>query len=56
MWIISKRVKITLETPFGIAGSLPCAKDNLYIYDDNSGAKYGPYCYFTVPNPVIMTF
>ena len=52
----SKRVKITFETPFGIAGSLPvCAKDKLYIYDDNSGSRYGPYCYFTVPNLVLMT-
>ena len=52
----SKRVKITFETPFGIAGSLPtCAKDKLYIYDDISGTKYGPYCYFTMPNPIIMT-
>ena len=52
----SKRVKITFETPFGIAGSFPaCIKDKLYVYDDQSGTEYGPYCYFTLPNPPIMT-
>ena len=52
----SKRVEINFDTPFGIAGSLPtCVKDKLHIYDDNTSTQYGPYCYFTVPNPPTMT-
>ena len=52
----SKRVDINFETPFGIAGSLPtCIKDQVYVYDDNTGTRYGPYCHFAVPNPPTMT-
>ena len=51
----SQRVQITFDSPFGIAGSLPTCKDKLHIYDDNTGTRYGPYCYFTVPNPPIMS-
>ena len=52
----SGRVEITFESPFGIAGSLPmCTKDQLYIYDDNTGIRYGPYCFFTLPNPPTMS-
>ena len=52
----SKLVEMNFETPFGIAGSLPtCSKDKLHVYDDNAGTQHGPYCYFTVPNPPIMT-
>ena len=52
----SQRVEINFESPFGIAGSLPtCPKDKLHIYDDDTGTRYGPYCYFTVPNQLIMT-
>ena len=52
----SKRVEINFEEPFGIAGSLPtCTKDKLHVYDDNTGTRYGPYCYFNVPNPPVMT-
>ncbi len=60
MWTIilpdsSKRLEITFDSPFGVAGSLPTCKDKLHIYDDNTDAQYGPYCYFTLPNPPIMT-
>ena len=52
----SKRVEITFESPFGIAGSLPvCVKDQLYIYDDPAGTEYGPYCHFSLPSPPIMS-
>jgi cubilin len=51
----SKRVEIDFDSPFGIAGSLPTCKDKLHVYDDNTGTQYGPYCYFTVPNPPIMS-
>ena len=52
----NKRVQITFERPFGIAGSPPiCVKDQLYIYDGSSGIKYGPYCHFFLPNPPIMS-
>ena len=53
----SKRVEIDFESPFGIAGSLPACShtDKLHIYDDNTGTRHGPYCYFTVPNPPTMT-
>ena len=51
----SKRIEINFRTPFGIAGSLPTCKDKLHIYDENTGDQYGPYCYFTVPNPPVMS-
>ena len=51
----SKRVDINFESPFGIAGSLPTCKDKVYVYDDNTGTRYGPYCHFAVPNPPTMT-
>ena len=52
----TKQVEITFDTGFGIAGSLPaCVKDQVYVFDDNTGTRYGPYCYFTVPNPPLMT-
>ena len=52
----NKRIKFTFESPFGIAGSLPvCVKDQLHIYDDPAGAQHGPYCYFSLPSPPIMS-
>ena len=52
----SKRVEIYFDLPFGIAGSLPaCVKDKLHIHDDLAGTVYGPYCYFSLPSPPIMS-
>ena len=52
----SKRVEITYEAGFGIAGRLPsCVKDHLHIYDDSTGAKYGPFCHWATPNVPVMT-
>ena len=51
----TKRVEINFDSPFGIAGSLPICKDKVYVYDDNTGSHYGPYCFFIVPNPPVMT-
>ena len=52
----NRRVELTFETPFGIAGSLPsCEKDHLRIYDDRTGTVHGPYCYFTLPPRLITS-
>ena len=51
----TKLVDINFNSPFGIAGSLPTCKDKVYVYDDNAGVQYGPYCHFTVPDPPVMT-
>ena len=51
----SKRVEITFESNFGIAGSLPSCKDHLYIYDDRVGTAYGPFCHFTIPSLPLMS-
>ena len=52
----NRRVQLTFETPFGIAGSLPaCEKDYLRIYDDRADRVHGPYCYFTLPPRLTMS-
>ena len=51
----TKQVEINFDSTFGIAGSLPTCKDKVYVYDDNTGTRYGPYCHFTVPNPPVLT-
>ena len=52
----NKRVEITFESPFGIAGSLPvCIKDQLHVYDDPDGTEHGPYCHFSLPKPPVTS-
>ena len=52
----SRRVEITFESTFGIAGSLPdCTKDTLYVHDDQAGTQYGPFCHFALPSVPVLS-
>ena len=52
----SKRIELTFEAGFGLAGRLPsCTKDHLHVHDENTGTVYGPFCHYAIPNVPVMS-